>query len=89
MAKFKQLRDIYRFPRFSPRQKISGIFGDPRAVLIRLKRRGKKRSVEAAGRSIVLSTIEGSAGFEISPAGIRGFTWTWRFAGSFVAGARR
>jgi len=39
MAKFKQLRDIYRFPCFSPQQRISGIFGDPRGFLIPLKRR--------------------------------------------------
>ncbi len=89
MAKHKQLWDIYRFPRFYPSRRISGIFGDPRALVIRLKRRGKKQSVEPVERSIISSTAERSAGFEICPAGICGFTWTWRFVASFVAGARR
>ena len=89
MAEHKELRDIYRFPGFYPQQKISGIFGDPRALVIRLKRREKKRSVELVERSIVLSTTERPAGFGICPAGICGFTWTWRFAVSFAAGARR
>jgi hypothetical protein len=89
MAKHKQLRDVYRFPGFYPQQKIRGIFGDCRAILIRLKRRGKKQSVVPVGLSIGPSTTERPAESEICPAEICGFTWTWRFAASFVAGARR
>ena len=89
MAKHKQLRDVYRFPGFYPQQKTAGIFGDRRALLIRLKRRGKKRSVVPVGLSIVPSTTERSAGSEICPAGICGFTWTWRVAASSAEGARR
>lgn len=76
MAKHKELRDIYRFPGFWPERRVSGIFGDPRVILIRLKRRGKKRPVECVERSIVPSTAERPAGFGICPAGICGFTWT-------------
>ena len=89
MAKYKQLMDLYRFPGFSPQGRIYGIFGDPRAVVIPLKRRGKKQSVEPAVQFIVPSTTERLAGFEIFPAGICVSTWTWRFAVSFVAGAGR
>ena len=76
MAKYKHLRDRYRFPGFYPQGRVSGIFGDPQALVIRLKRRGKKQSVEPAVRSIVPFTTERSAGFGICPAGICAFTWT-------------
>ena len=89
MAKHKQLRDVYRFPGFYPQQKTSGIFGDSRAVLIRLKRRGKKQSVVPVGLSIEPFTTERPAESGTCRAGICGFTWAWRFAASFVAGARR
>jgi len=89
MAKHKQLRDTYRFPGFHPQQKVCGIFGDPRALVIRLKRGEKKQSVEPVERFIVPSTTESPAGFEICPAGTCGFPWTWRFAASSVAGAGR
>ena len=89
MAKYKQLRDFYRFPGFYPQGSVSGIFGAPRALVIRLKRRGKKQFVEPAVRPIVPSTTERPAGFEICPAQICASTWTWKFAASFVAGARR
>ncbi len=89
MAKYKQLSYLYRFPGFYPQGKISGIFGDPRALVILLKRRGKKQSVELVVQSIVLSTTERLEGFEIFPVGICVSTWTWRFAVSFAAGVRR
>jgi len=89
MAKHKQLRDIYRVPGFWPGRRVFGVFGDPRALVIRLKRREKKQSVEPVERFIVSSTTERPAGFAISLAGICGFTWTWRFVASFAAGARR
>ncbi len=89
MAKYKQLLDLYRFLGFYPQGRVYGIFGDPRAVVIPLKRRGKKQSVESAVPFIVPSTTERLAGFEICPVGICASTWTWRFVGSFVAGARR
>jgi hypothetical protein len=53
MAKIKKLQDVYRFPGFAPESKIRGIFGDPLAVVITLRRRRKKRfagSVEVGSR---------------------------------------
>ncbi len=89
MAKYKQLSYFYRFPSFYPQGGISGIFGDPWAFVIRLKRRGKKQSAGPAVRFIVPSTTGRSGGFETFPVGICASTWTWRFVASFVAGARR
>jgi hypothetical protein len=45
MRKHKRLRDVYRFPGFSPQSIVKGLFGDPRALVIKLRRRGEKRFV--------------------------------------------
>ena len=42
-AKKKRLRDSYRFPGFHPSRSVRGLFGDPRARVIALTRRSKKR----------------------------------------------
>ncbi len=42
MAKKRRLLDEYRFPGFCPRAGIKGIFGEPRAHVITLKRSQKK-----------------------------------------------
>lgn len=44
MAKFSQLRDLYAFFGFTPTATVRGLFGDPYAVLIALRRRRKKRA---------------------------------------------
>jgi len=81
--------DLYRFPGFSPEHTVAGLFGDPRARVIGLIRGGKKRFVVPVAASIIPPTTGKSAGFEICPAGICGFTWRRRFAASFAEGARR
>ena len=43
MGKLKRLQDIYRFPGFVPKAEVRGIFGDPSAVVITLRRCRKKR----------------------------------------------
>jgi len=42
MRKIKQLGDIYRFPGFRSLRTLNGLFGDPKARIVVLKRRGKK-----------------------------------------------
>src|ERR1700674_4005886 len=44
--RMKRLRDSYRFPRFHPALTVRGLFGDPRARVIRLTRRSKKPGAE-------------------------------------------
>jgi hypothetical protein len=87
MGKHIRLWDLYRFPGFSPEHTLSGIFGDPRARVITLKRRGKKRSVAPVVGFTTPSTTGRSAGFATCPVERCGFIWPWRFAGSFVEGA--
>jgi len=48
MRKIKQLYDTYNFPGFQAEHKVDGVFGDPYAVVLRLRRRGKKRFAGSA-----------------------------------------
>jgi hypothetical protein len=41
MNRKRRLSDAYRFPGFTPFQIVKGIFGDPKARIIILKRRKK------------------------------------------------
>jgi len=49
MRKLRSLKDEYRFPNFVPILPVKGIFGDPRAVVITLYRRRKKRAAATVG----------------------------------------
>jgi hypothetical protein len=60
MAHNTQLRDLYAFPGFTPATYVRGLFGDPYAVVIPLRRRSKKLYVESAARFIASSTIKRS-----------------------------
>lgn len=40
-----RLPDAYRFPGFHPEAVVRGIFGDPKARIVSLRRRRKKRPV--------------------------------------------
>jgi hypothetical protein len=68
MAKLKRLQDVYRFPGFTPEATVRGIFGDPKAVVITLRRRGKKRAVVSVARGIAPSTTNGLDSSGISRA---------------------
>lgn len=87
MAKNRKLWDAYRFPGFRPAQNVTGIFGDPKARVIQLVRRGKKQSAEPAVRLNPPFTIEKSEGFGTFLAGIPESTWMWKFAGWIAARA--
>jgi len=66
---------------------IKGIFGDPRARLIRLTKGQKKQfagSVEAPRK---VTTTRKYAVYETCPVGMYGSTWKWRFDVSFVESA--
>jgi hypothetical protein len=45
MRKPRRLDDAFRFPGFRPEATVRGIFGDPKARILRLLRRGKKRFI--------------------------------------------
>ena len=57
MQKYRWLKDEYRFPGFVPLLPVKGVFGDPRAVVISLRRRRKKRAVAAVAGAVERTTI--------------------------------
>ncbi len=88
MAHFKHLRDLYRFPGFGPGHHIRGVFGDPMAVVISLRRRRKKRFAGTAAWSVPAAATSGSDACVISPAVTDEFISRSRFGESSAPGAR-
>lgn len=84
MANFRRLTDFYRFPGFEPLPRIRGVFGDPKAVLISLRRVRKKRSAVLAERSTSATTINGLDGSATSPLATNAFISPSLFEGSSV-----
>lgn len=89
MAKIKRLLDIYRFPGFIPVSSLRGVFGDHRAVVVRLRRRQKKQYAEFVGKSSFATTTNDRGEYVTCPAEIDAFTWPTRDVASIVHGARQ
>src|SRR5216684_249876 len=87
MRKPLRLQDTYRFPGFRPQATVRGIFGDPKARIVSLRRLRKKRPVAAVGSPIELSTTTRSAGSATCPVATRACTWRSRCDASAAAGA--
>ena len=81
MTTYRRLWDTYRFPGFRANHTVSGIFGAPKARVIRLVRRGKKQFVELAVVFTLPFMTGRSEEFEISPVGTCASTWTWKSGG--------
>ena len=81
MARFKnrRLRDAYRFPGFIPLAEVQGVFGDPRAIVVKLNRRRKKRCAVDVGVGMAVATTAESSKSGIFRAGIDGCTCKWTF----------
>jgi hypothetical protein len=89
MRKNKRLTDAYHFPQFNPHQMISGIFGDPKARVIKFTRRGKKQFAVSAVERIDLFMTVRSDWFVTSPAETTAFIWNSKSGVSFAGGAAR
>jgi hypothetical protein len=87
MRKTKRLTDAYRFPGFIPQQMVAGIFGDPRARVIKLNRIEKKRVVRDAVKNIEIFMTARFAESEIFRAATQGFILNWRFVASTAGDA--
>ena len=87
MGKLKRLQDVYRFPGFVPQAGVRGVFGDPWAVVITLRRRRKKRAAVCANEPIAPSTTNGRDASAISPVATGESISSSRFAGFIVPGA--
>jgi hypothetical protein len=80
----KRLWDTYRYPGFTPSSELSGVFGDPKARVIRFKRRQKKQPVGSAVRFIGVGTTASDVWFAIFRVAITGSIWLWTFGGSYA-----
>ena len=89
MRKTKRLLDAYRFPGFTPEPGVSGIFGDPKSLVIKLRRRGKKRFAGPAAGHTGRFTTARFVGCGIFPAEIDVFGWMWRSTAFFAGVAGR
>jgi hypothetical protein len=87
MRKKRRLLDEYRFPGFRPRAEIKGIFGDPRARLIRLARLQKKQFAGSAEAPRKVTTTRKYVAYETCPAGMYESIWKWRFDVYFAGSA--
>lgn len=89
MRKKRSLYDAYKFCNFKPQHKVSGIFGDSNALVIKFTRQGKKPSVVPAAEYTELSMTARIDKFVISPVVTDVCTSTWKFAVFFVLVAIR
>jgi hypothetical protein len=87
MPKNTQLRHFYSFPDFTPATHIRGLFGDPYAVVIPLRRRSKKLLAESAAPFIARPTINRFVGLAISMSAGDASTLSSLFAASPADGA--
>ena len=72
MQKLRGLKDEYRFPGFVPLSVVKGVFGDPRAVIISLRRCRKKHAAAAVARTAERITINVRERLVTCPAVISG-----------------
>ena len=86
MQKPRRLDDTFRFPGFRPEATVRGIFGDPKARILRLLRRGKKRPVDRVDGGTERYTIARPVEYATSPVATLGCTWSSR-CGVCLAGA--
>ena len=85
----RRLWDTYTFPGFRPQPTVRGVFGDPKARIITLARRAKKRFAGAAGEFIRVGTTGVYGRFAICRAATRASSWRLRSGGCHAAVAAR
>ena len=86
MGKLRRLQDVYRFPGFVPLAGVRGVFGDPWAVVITLRRRRKKRAAGCANGVAALSTTNDRDASATSPVATDGSTSNSRYDESTAPG---
>lgn len=62
----RSIRELLSVSGFIAEAQIKGLFGDPAARLIRLRRRKKRPCARSVGNAAAAGTTNGCVGFEIS-----------------------
>jgi len=75
----RRLWDAYAFRGFRPQPTVCGVFGDPKARVIILVRRSKKRSAAAVVERTRAGTTGAFGAFAISPVATRASTWRSKY----------
>lgn len=89
MRKKRSLYDAYQFYSFKPQRKVSGIFGDSNALVVKLSRQGKKPSAVPVVEYIELSMTVRIGKFVTFPVATSECTSNSRFAAFSVLVATR
>jgi len=74
----RRLWDAYAFDGFRPQPTVRGVFGDPKARVITLVRRSKKRFVAVVAEFTPGGTTGAHGAFAICPVATRVFIWRSR-----------
>jgi hypothetical protein len=88
MRKPLRLPDTYRFPGFCPEPIVRGLFGDPKARIVSLRRRRKKRPVALVASPFEAFTTASLDGSATCPVATRACTWRSKFDGCTAPGAQ-
>ena len=75
----RRLWDAYTFPGFRPQPTVRGVFGDPKARVITLVRRSKKRFAAAALGCTLAGTTGAGGRYAICPVATRASTWKSKY----------
>jgi len=89
MHKHKRLIDSYRFQGYEPSENLTGIFGDPKARIIHLRRREKKQYVHFARLRQQAITTERHAVCATFVAEAHVSTSSWSYTAWSAGDARR
>jgi hypothetical protein len=66
MKKVRTLRELFSFPGFYALSRLEGVFGDPKARIVELKRQKKERYAPVVGRVTAVITMQKFVKCEIS-----------------------
>ncbi len=75
----QRLTDTSAFPGFRPLHSGRGVFGDPKARIVTLPWRSKKRWAASADERTAIGTTDARGGCAICHRAIIAFIWSWRF----------
>lgn len=73
-----RLTDAYAFPGFRPLHSVRGVFGDPKARIVTLVRRSKKRRAECADDRTAVGMIDARGGCVICRPAVCASIWSWK-----------
>ena len=84
MKKNRKLTDSYKFLGYQPYQKVKGIFGDPKSLIISMKRVQKKQYAQFVLDHLKVFMTKKLEKYGIYPAEINAYTLNWKYIESIA-----